>query len=117
MAESGGPMQHQPARHPCCASIRRAGPCGAGTGGADAQGVWHVYGIRGPLQGVSAADRPRRIPALAGRLAAWNGRLPMCSNNPVRLLLQTILDVSNSPYAQLLASSSLIKVITEHTLG
>ncbi|GAB4820934.1 hypothetical protein N2152v2_007980 [Parachlorella kessleri] len=30
---------------------------------------------------------------------------------------KTILDISNSPYAQLLASSSLIKVITEHTLG
>jgi exportin-7 len=31
--------------------------------------------------------------------------------------LQTILDNSSSPYAQLLASSSLIKLVTEHTLA
>ena len=30
--------------------------------------------------------------------------------------MQTILDNSQSPYAQLLASSSLLKVITDHTL-
>ena len=32
------------------------------------------------------------------------------------LCLQFILDSSQSPYAQLLASSSLIKVVTEHSL-
>lgn len=30
---------------------------------------------------------------------------------------QTILDVSSSPYAQLLAASSLLKVVTEFTLS
>ena len=30
---------------------------------------------------------------------------------------QAILDASSSPYAQLLASSSLIKVVTEHTMA
>ena len=32
-------------------------------------------------------------------------------------LMQTILDNSSSPYAQLFASSSLIKVVTDHTLA
>ena len=31
--------------------------------------------------------------------------------------MQAILDNSTSPYAQLLASSSLIKIVTEHSLG
>jgi hypothetical protein len=34
-----------------------------------------------------------------------------------RLPLQTILDNSSSAYAQVLASSSLIKIVTEHSLG
>lgn len=31
--------------------------------------------------------------------------------------VQTILDNSSSAYAQVLASSSLIKIVTEHSLG
>lgn len=31
--------------------------------------------------------------------------------------MQTILDNSSSPYAQVLASSSLIKIVTEHSLS
>ena len=31
-------------------------------------------------------------------------------------LLQAILDNSSSPYAQLLASSSFIRIVTEHAL-
>lgn len=39
-----------------------------------------------------------------------------CCPLPVHLL-QAILDSSSSPYAQLLASSSLIKVVTEHSMS
>ena len=34
-----------------------------------------------------------------------------------RPLPQAILDNSASPYAQVLASSSLVKIVTEHTLS
>jgi hypothetical protein len=42
-----------------------------------------------------------------------------CTNLPVPPLAlpQTILDNSTSPYAQVLASSSLIKIVTEHSLS
>ena len=36
---------------------------------------------------------------------------------PCPPLVQTILDNSPSPYAQLLAASSLIKIVSEHSLG
>ena len=52
-----------------------------------------------------------RCPASAGHRA--------CSRH-IRLhirALQAILDSSSSPYAQLLATSSLIKIVTEHSMS
>lgn len=76
---------------------------GAYTGRADATGVWAVNRVYPTLQGkelfllVVVACSYHQVPN------HWHA-------------LQAILDNSRSPYAQMLASSSLLQLVTEHTL-
>lgn len=90
----------------CQLNLASAEWCGKGASRTGSASVWTIDRIHRPLQG-----------AISSRILC----AVVLSSQPGKRLAtlqptQAILDNSQSAYAQLLASSSLLKVVTEHTL-
>lgn len=91
---------------------------------AACSGCWSMAGFAAAGAVANGAARPRCYVPCQPAAAAAGRRPASCGHcafsNPIRphiRALQAILDSSSSPYAQLLASSSLIKIVTEHSMS
>lgn len=77
--------------------------------------AWPALRGRAPPAPAASNSLPLALPAARELSLHTHSTAGLCVM--LYACVQTILDVSTSPYAQLLASSSLIKVVTEHTLA
>ena len=109
-------------------------PVGEDSSGADVGGVWPVYRVHcaphsgwGPRGGKESRGLFATCPPNSTASLSWpvqstlNSCLPanlslMLIPPPPLLIRQAILDNSSSPYAQYMAASSLLKLVTEHSL-